>query len=55
MAKPQFSSLAAMVISVSGTQCMMVTMSVWPSRRAQAMNVVSDAVVQPIFPPRSPR
>ncbi len=34
---------------------MRVTMSVWPPRRAQAMNVVSDAVVQPILPPRSPR
>ena len=55
MAKPQFSSLAATFISVSGTQCMRVTISVWPFRRAQAMNVVSDALVQPILPPRSPR
>ena len=33
----------------------MVTTSVCPFRRAQPMNVVLDAVVQPIFPPRSPR
>ena len=42
------------VISVSGTQCMIVTISVWPPRRAQPMNVASDAVVQPILPPMSP-